>query len=235
TYVGGLGFGLKWDMGWMHDTLHYLSRDPIHRRYHQNEITFRMLYAFTENYLLPLSHDEVVHGKGSLIAKMPGHCWQKFANLRLLFGYQFGMTGKKLLFMGGEFGQWNEWHHDTSLDWNLLDYPLHAGLRQWVRDLNRVYRAEPALHECDCDAAGFEWVDCNDADSSTMSFLRRGRDPRASVLVVCNFTPVLRRNYRVGVPHGGFWKELLNSDAWDYGGNNEGNCGGVEAAGHGHH
>jgi 1,4-alpha-glucan branching enzyme len=235
TYVGGLGFGLKWDMGWMHDTLHYLSRDPIHRHYHQNEITFRMLYAFTENYLLPLSHDEVVHGKGALLSKMPGDYWQKFANLRLLFGYQFGMAGKKLLFMGGEFGQWNEWHHDTSLDWNLLDYPLHAGLRRWVLDLNRVYRAEPALHECDCDAAGFEWVDCNDADSSTMSFLRRGRDPRASVLVVCNFTPVVRRNYRVGVPHGGFWKELLNSDAWDYGGNNEGNCGGVEAADHGHH
>jgi 1,4-alpha-glucan branching enzyme len=230
TYLGGLGFGLKWDMGWMHDTLHYLGRDPVHRRYHHNELLFRLLYAFSENFVLPLSHDEVVHGKGSLINKMPGDAWQKFANLRLLFGYMFGQAGKKLLFMGGEFGQWREWDHDSSLDWHLLSMPFHAGLRKWVADLNRVYRAEPALYEYDCNAAGWEWIDCNDSEASTISFLRKGQDPDSCVVVVCNFTPVLRLNYQVGVPRGGQWRELLNSDAHDYGGSGCGNYGGLEAS-----
>jgi 1,4-alpha-glucan branching enzyme len=229
VYVGGLGFGFKWDMGWMHDTLQYLRRDPIYRRHHHNELTFRMLYATTENFILPLSHDEVVHGKGSLLSKMPGDDWQKFANLRLLFGSMYGQTGKKLLFMGGEFGQWREWHHDHSLDWNLLEYPLHAGVQRWVSDLNRLYRSEPAMHEGDCEAGGFEWVDCHDADASTLSFLRRGHGGRDGVLFVCNYTPVPRLNYRVGVPNGGFWKELLNSDAREYGGSGLGNAGGLTA------
>ena len=230
TYVGGLGFGLKWDMGWMHDTLRYMSHDPVHRKYHHNELTFRVLYAFTENFVLPLSHDEVVHGKGSLLARMPGDDWQKFANLRLLFGYMFGQPGKKLLFMGGEFGQWHEWNHDTSLDWHDVDYPPQAGCQQWVSDLNRVYRAEPALHELDCQPAGFEWIDANDAEASILSFLRKGKSPGDVVLVVCNFTPVPREDYRVGVPFGGYWKELLNSDAADYWGSGQGNFGGVEAS-----
>jgi 1,4-alpha-glucan branching enzyme len=229
TYLGGLGFGLKWDMGWMHDTLQYFSRDPIHRHYHHHEATFRMIYAFTENYVLPLSHDEVAHGKGSLLAKMPGDDWQKFANLRLLFGYMSGMPGKKLLFMGGEFGQRNEWNHDTSLDWNLLQYPSHAGIQKWVADLNHMYRAEPALHEQDCRPEGFEWVDCNDAESSTLSFLRKAPSSGDVILILCNFTPVPRSHYRVGVPRAGHWQELLNSDAADYGGSGWGNLGGVEA------
>jgi 1,4-alpha-glucan branching enzyme len=228
TYLGGLGFGLKWDMGWMHDTLKYFARDPIHRRYHLNELTFRMVYAFSENYVLPLSHDEVVYGKRSLLAKMPGDDWQKFANLRLLYGYMYAQPGKKLLFMGGEFGQWREWNHESSLDWHLLRHPAHAGLRRWVEDLNRLYRAEPALHELDCNPAGFEWVDCTDWESSVLSFLRKGAAGDA-VLVVCNFTPVPRSGYRVGVPHGGFWRELLNGDAGDYGGGGMGNLGGVAA------
>src|SRR5262249_32784353 len=186
TYVGGLGFGYKWDMGWMHDTLAYLSLDPVHRKYHHNRLTFRMLYAFTENYLLPLSHDEVVHGKGSLLGKMPGDDWQKFANLRLLFGYQYAQPGKKLLFMGGEIGQWQEWHHDRSLDWHLLDHPMHKGLQRWVRDLNTFYRGEAALHQLDCDPAGFEWVDCNDSEGSVLSLLRKGRAAGDVLLVVCN-------------------------------------------------
>jgi 1,4-alpha-glucan branching enzyme len=229
TYLGGLGFGLKWDMGWMHDTLQYFSRNPIHRRFHHHEATFRMIYAFTENYVLPLSHDEVAHGKGSLLAKMPGDDWQKFANLRLLFGYMFGMPGKKLLFMGGEFGQRNEWNHDTSLDWHLLQYAPHAGIKKWVTDLNRIYGAEPALHEQDCRPEGFEWVDCNDAESSTLNFLRKSQSADEMILVLCNFTPVPRSHYRVGVPRGGHWQELLNSDARDYGGSGWGNLGGVEA------
>lgn len=229
VYVGGLGFGLKWDMGWMHDTLKYMQLDPIYRRHHHNELTFRMLYATTENFVLPLSHDEVVHGKGALLSKMPGDDWQKFANLRLLFGSMYGQMGKKLLFMGGEIGQWQEWHHDHSLDWSLLRYPLHAGLQRWVADLNHVYRREPALHEGDCDAAGFEWIDCHDADSSTLSFLRNGKSTHDVILFVCNFTPVPRTAYRVGAPKGGWWQELLNSDAHDYGGSGLGNAGGVEA------
>jgi len=229
TYVGGLGFGMKWDMGWMHDTLRYMSRDPIYRKYHHNDLTFRLLYAFHENFVLPLSHDEVVHGKGSLLGSMPGDLWQKFANLRALFGYMWAQAGKKLLFMGGEFGQWNEWNHETSLDWHLLQYDTHRGVQRWVADLNRLYRAETALHELDFQAAGFEWVDANDADSSVISFLRRGRSPNDVILVVANFTPVVRHGYRVGVPQGGFWKELLNSDAKEYGGSGVGNLGGKEA------
>jgi 1,4-alpha-glucan branching enzyme len=229
TYLGGLGFGLKWDMGWMHDTLHFLARDPIHRRFHHHEATFRMIYAFTENYVLPLSHDEVAHGKGSLLAKMPGDDWQKFANLRLLFGYMFGMPGKKLLFMGGEFGQRSEWNHDAGIDWHLLQFPSHAGIKEWVHDLNRAYRGEPALCEQDCRQEGFEWIDCNDAESSTLSFLRKNQSGDDIILVLCNFTPVPRFHYQVGVPRGGHWRELLNSDAQDYGGSGLGNLGGVEA------
>ncbi len=230
TYLGGLGFGYKWDMGWMHDTLKYLGLDPVHRKFHHNQLTFRMIYAFAENYVLPLSHDEVVHGKGSLLAKMAGDEWQKFANLRLLFGYMYAQPGKKLLFMGGEFGQWREWDHDASLDWHLLDYPSHKGLQRWVRDLNTAYRGLRALHELDCDSGGFEWVDANDAENSVVSFLRKSREPGDEVLVVCNFTPVPRHNYRVGVPRGGHWAEVLNSDAPLYGGSGQGNFGGVDAA-----
>lgn len=230
TYLGGLGFGLKWDMGWMHDTLQYFAHDPVHRKYHHASLTFRMLYAFSENFMLPLSHDEVVHGKGSLLSKMPGDEWQQRANLRLLFGFMFLQPGKKLLFMGGELGQRQEWSHDASLDWSLLEHAVHRGLQRWVRDLNTLYRAEPALHELDCDPAGFEWVDCNDAEQSTLSFLRHGTASRRSVLIACNFTPVPRHNFRVGVPRGGPWHELLNGDATLYGGSGQGNLGGVRAA-----
>ncbi len=230
TYVGGLGFGYKWDMGWMHDTLDYMSQDPVHRKYHHNRLTFRMLYAFTENYLLPLSHDEVVHGKQSMLSKMPGDPWQKFANLRLLYGYMYAQPGKKLLFMGGEFGQWHEWNHDASLDWHLAEYPPHKGLQRWVRDLNTFYRAEPAFHELDCEAGGFEWIDCNDSEQSVISLIRKGRSPNDRMIVVCNFTPVPRQNYRVGAPEGGRWEEVLNSDAPLYGGSGQGNLGGVNAA-----
>ena len=228
NYVGGLGFGLKWDMGWMHDTLEYMSQDPIYRRYHHNRLTFRMIYAFHENFVLPLSHDEVVYGKRSLIGKMPGDDWQKFANLRALFGYMYAQPGKKLLFMGGEFGQWREWVHDGSLDWDLLKYPLHAGLQRWVQDLNRLYRSEPALHEMDCHPAGFEWIDCDDADSSTVTLIRKGKSSSTIILVACNFTPVPRYSYRLGSPRSGSWQEILNSDAGEYGGSNMGNLGGVE-------
>jgi 1,4-alpha-glucan branching enzyme len=228
-YVGGLGFGMKWDMGWMHDTLSYFSNNPIHRKYHHNQLTFRMLYGFTENFVLPLSHDEVVHGKGSLIGKMSGDEWQRFANLRLLFGYMFAQPGKKLLFMGGEFGQVREWAHDTSLEWHVLQYPMHHGVQAWVRQLNRTYREQPGLHELDTDPAGFEWVDCNDTAASTLSLLRKGQAERETILVICNFTPVPREQYRVGVPVGGFWRELLNSDAREYGGSGIGNMGGVHA------
>jgi len=228
-YVGGLGFGLKWDMGWMHDTLAYFANDPIHRRYHHNQLTFRMLYGFTENFVLPLSHDEVVHGKGSLIGKMPGDEWQRFANLRLLYGYMYAMPGKKLLFMGDEFGQVREWTHDTSLEWHVLQYPVHKGLQRWVEDLNRMYRVQWAMHEFDNDPAGFEWVDCNDNAASVLALLRKGKSLQQTILAVCNFTPVPREDYRVGVPHGGYWRELLNSDAQEYSGSGMGNGGGCHA------
>ena len=230
VHLGGLGFGLKWNMGWMHDTLEYFSEDPIHRKYHHDQLTFNLWYAFFENFILPLSHDEVVHMKGSLLGRMPGDDWQKFANLRLLLGYQFTHPGKKLLFMGGEFGQWEEWHHDHSLDWHLLEFPPHQGVQRWVRELNTLYRNHPALHEIDFTPDGFEWIDFKDADNSIFSYLRKGSSPNDQVLVVCNFTPVPRLNYRVGVPTGGFWKEILNSDAREYGGSGWGNFGGLEAA-----
>ncbi len=226
-YLGGLGFGLKWNMGWMHDVLNYMSQDPVYRNYHHNEITFSLVYAFAENFVLPFSHDEVVYGKGSMIRKMPGDDWQKFANLRLLYGFMFGHPGKKLLFMGDEFGQWSEWNHDASLEWNLLDHPSHAGLKRWVRDLNTLYRGEPLLHTMDFNSAGFEWVDCKDFQRSIISFLRRGQNPNDQLLFVCNFTPVVRQNYRVGVPLEGHWKEILDSDAPLYGGSGQGNFGGL--------
>jgi 1,4-alpha-glucan branching enzyme len=229
TYVGGLGFGLKWDMGWMHDTLRYLSKNPVFRKFHHDDLTFRMLYAWQENFTLPLSHDEVVHEKGSLIGKMPGNEWEKFANLRVLFGYMYGQPGKKLLFMGGEFGQWNEWSHDTSLDWHLTQYETHAGLQRWLTDLNRTYRAEPALHQMDFSPAGFEWIDCSDWQNSILSLLRKPETSGDLIMVVCNFTPVPRHDYRIGVPRGGFWQELLNSDAVQYSGSGLGNFGGCVA------
>jgi 1,4-alpha-glucan branching enzyme len=229
TSLGGLGFGLKWDMGWMHDMLEYMQNDPIYRKYHQGKLTFRMLYAFTENFVLPLSHDEVVYGKGSLLGKMPGDDWQRFANLRALYGAMWAQPGKKLLFMGGEFGQRAEWNHDGELEWHLLEQPLHQGVARWVRDLNTTYRAEPSLHALDCDPAGFAWVDCDDAANSTISWLRRGGEARDVVVVACNFTPVPRHGVRLGVPSAGHWRELLNSDAPLYGGSGQGNLGGVEA------
>jgi len=228
NYVGGLGFGMKWDMGWMHDTLDYMEKDPVHRQYHHDRLTFRLLYAYHENFILPLSHDEVVHGKGSLLRKMPGDEWQKFANLRLLLGYMYAQPGKKLLFMGGEFGQWNEWYHDVSLDWNLLEVPLHKSLQHWVADLNRLYRQEAALHALDFDPAGFEWIDCNDSQHSVVSLVRKTGSARDDILAVFNFTPVPRHGYRVGAPRAGFWKEILNSDALEYGGSGTGNLGGKE-------
>jgi 1,4-alpha-glucan branching enzyme len=230
AYVGGLGFCMKWNMGWMHDTLDYLAQDPIHRKYHHDRITFSIWYAFAENFVLPLSHDEVVHGKGSLVGKMPGDTWQQFANLRALYGYMWAHPGKKLLFMGSEFGQRREWAHEEPLEWWVLQYPEHVGLQRWVADLNHVYRVEPALFEVDFDQAGFEWVDCHDAQASVISFLRKPRNGRGPILVVCNLTPMPRTNYLVGVPSGGYWKELLNSDAPLYGGSGLGNYGGVEAA-----
>jgi 1,4-alpha-glucan branching enzyme len=228
VHAGGIGFGLKWDMGWMHDTLLYMGRDAIHRRHHHGELTFRSVYAFSENFMLPLSHDEVVHGKGSLLHKMPGDDWQRFANLRLLYGYQFGQPGKKLLFMGDELAQRREWDHEGSLDWHLLDAPAHGGILRWVSDLNRLYREQGALHERDADPGGFAWTQPNEADTSLLSFLRMSSDG-SPLLVVCNFTPVPRSNVLVGVPSGGYWQELLNSDAENYGGSGWGNLGGVEA------
>lgn len=227
-YVGGLGFGFKWDMGWMHDTLEYFRQNPIHRKYHHNKLTFRMLYGFTENFVLPLSHDEVVHGKGSLIGKMPGDEWQRFANLRLLFGYMYAQPGKKLLFMGGEFGQVREWAHDTSLEWHVLQYPVHSGVQKWMEALNRIYRDQPALHEWDNESTGFEWIDCNDNVTSTASLLRKSSSGE-QIVVAFNFTPVPRMGYRIGVPNSGFWRELLNSDAKEYNGSGMGNLGGVQA------
>ncbi|MEF3169464.1 MAG: 1,4-alpha-glucan branching protein GlgB [Deltaproteobacteria bacterium] len=229
TYLGGLGFGFKWNMGWMHDTLRYFSKDPIHRKYHHNDLTFSLLYAFHENFVLPFSHDEVVHGKGSMIGKMPGDDWQRFANLRLLYGYMYTHPGKKLLFMGNEIGQWAEWNHDASLEWHLLQYAPHEGLRYWVKDLNSLLRSEPALHELDFTPEGFQWINCHDSLQSVLSYLRRGRDPEDVICCVCNFTPVPRYDYRIGVPFPGFWKEVLNSDSTYYGGSGVGNLGGVEA------
>ena len=230
TYMGGLGFGLKWNMGWMHDMLDYMTLDPVHRSYHHNSLTFGLLYAFTENFVLPLSHDEVVHGKGSLLGRMPGDIWQRFANLRCLYAYMYGHPGKKLLFMGGEFGQWREWDHDQSLDWHLLEEgPYHKGLQRLVRDLNSLYRSQPALFQVDFDPAGFEWIDCHDWQQSVVSFLRRAKDPGDFAVLVCNFTPVPRFGHRIGVPVGGYYAELLNSDAAIYGGGDLGNGGGVKA------
>jgi 1,4-alpha-glucan branching enzyme len=271
TWLGGLGFGFKWDMGWMHDSLDYLGHDPVHRKFHQNQLTFRGIYAWTENFVLPLSHDEVVHGKGSLLAKMPGDAWQKFANLRLLYGWMYAQPGKKLLFMGCELAAWREWDHERSLDWHLLGEPAHAGIARWLEDLNRLYREQPAMHRLDCDPAGFAWIDGSDAEHSVLAFERRGEGPReprgelnekieppgersgrfepraernekfeppgersaetsGPVVAVFNFTPIPRTNYRIGVPGGGFWRELLNSDSPDYGGSGQGNFGGVEAS-----
>jgi len=230
TYLGGLGFGMKWNMGWMHDTLAYMKEDPIHRKYHQDRLTFSLWYAFNENFVLPLSHDEVVHGKGSLIGKMPGDAWQQFANLRALYGYMWAHPGKKLLFMGGEFGQRREWTHDGELEWWVTGMPEHGGMQRWVADLNRTYRAEPALYEVDFAHDGFEWIDCSDTESSVLAFLRKPRGGGPLMLVACNFTPLPRPNYVLGVPAGGAWQEVLNSDARDYGGAGWGNLGGVEAA-----
>ncbi len=230
TYIGGLGFGMKWDMGWMHDTLDYFTKNPVHRKYHHDRLTFRGLYAYSENFVLSLSHDEVVHGKSSLLGKMPGDDWQKFANLRLLIAFMFSQPGKKLLFMGDEIGQWGEWDHEKSLDWHLLQYPPHSGLQKLVGDAARLYRGEPALHELDFDPGGFEWVDCNDSLHSIVSYLRRGRSTQDIFLIACNFTPLPRQGYHVGVPRGGYWQEVLNSDAEDYGGSGQGNLGGLQAS-----
>jgi len=229
-YLGGLGFGMKWNMGWMHDSLKYFSKDPILRKYHHEQLTFSIWYAFSENFILSLSHDEVVYGKGSLIGKMPGDEWQKNANLRVLFGYMYGHPGKKLLFMGGEFGQWKEWDHEEGLEWHVLQYRYHQGMQRWVRDLNHLYRSEPALFELDFSQDGFEWIDFSDWEQSIVSFIRKGITTGDVMLVVCNFTPVPRYNYRVGVPRGGYWREMLNSDAKIYGGSGQGNIGGIESA-----
>jgi 1,4-alpha-glucan branching enzyme len=229
TSGGGLGFGMKWNMGWMHDTLAYFKLDPIHRRYHHGQLTFSLVYAFHENFVLPLSHDEVVYGKGSLIGKMPGDTWQQFANLRALYGYMWCHPGKKLLFMGGEFGQRREWTHEGQLEWNVTGLPEHAGLMRWVRELNRLLRTQPALHEVDFSPEGFEWAVSDDAASSVLAFLRKPRGAGPTLLVVCNLTPLPRQRYRIGVPFAGRWRELLNSDATDYGGSGLGNLGGVDA------
>ena len=229
TYLGGLGFGCKWNMGWMHDTLGYMQQDPFFRRYHHQNITFSLVYAFQENFLLPLSHDEMVHGKGSMLGKMPGDDWQKFANLRLLYGYMYTHPGKKLLFMGSEFGQWAEWNHDRSLDWHLLDTPAHQGLQRWVRDLNTVLRGEPALHAIDFEPEGFAWIDCHDHHQSVLAYLRRSGNEEEELVCVANFTPVPRYNYRIGVSGSGIWDEILNSDAPLYGGSGMGNCGQARA------
>jgi 1,4-alpha-glucan branching enzyme len=229
TYLGGLGFGYKWNMGWMHDTLKYISKEPVHRKFHHDKLTFGLLYAFSENFVLPLSHDEVVHGKGSLLGKMPGDRWQKFANLRAYLAFQFTQPGKKLLFMGGEFAQEREWNHDASLDWHLTGDAMHAGVQRLVRDLNALYRRLPALHERDCEAEGFAWTDCNDADNSVISYMRRAADADDFVAVICNFTPELREGYRIGVPRKAHYRECLNTDAAVYGGSDAGNSGGVDA------
>ncbi|MDX2085415.1 MAG: 1,4-alpha-glucan branching protein GlgB [Candidatus Melainabacteria bacterium] len=221
TYLGGLGFGYKWDMGWMNDTLEYMKKDPLYRSYHQDELTFRGMYQYSENFVMPLSHDEVVHGKGSMIGKMPGDPWQQFANLRLLYGYQYTLPGKKLLFMGNDIAQWVEWHHDRSLDWHLLEYDTHRGVQAWVKALNHLYRSEPALHLHDVTPGGFEWVDCKDFHNSVLSWLRHGDRPEDDLLVIANFTPMTHFGYRFGVPSPGSWRTLLNSDSLAYGGSDQ--------------
>ncbi len=227
VYTGGLGFGMKWNMGWMHDTLKYFSHEPIHRSFHHNQLTFSIMYAFNENFMLSLSHDEVVHGKGSLINKMPGDYWQKFANLRTLFAYMFAHPGKKLHFMGMEFGQWGEWNHNTSLDWHLQEHDYHKGLQFFIKDMNSVYKRFPALFEKDFADDGFRWIDANDSTNSIISFMRYGKDRSKPVLIIGNFTPVPRHNYRVGIPDDTVWYEILNSDAKQYGGSGMGNFGEV--------
>ena len=229
AHVGGLGFTYKWNMGWMHDMLEYAHKDPVHRRWEHNLMTFSALYMHTENFILPFSHDEVVHGKGSMLDKMPGDVWQKHATLRTLYGYMYGHPGKKLMFMGSEFGQWREWNHDRSLDWHLLEDPMHAGLRRYVQDLNWHYRAEPALHEVDFSPDGFRWIDCHDNENSVVSIVRYARNPDDFVVMLFNFTPVPRAEYRIGVPAAGWYAEILNSDAALYGGSNVGNGGGVQS------
>lgn len=229
TYIGGLGFSLKWNMGWMNDTRSYMKHESIHRKYHHDELTFSLIYAFTENFVLPLSHDEVVHGKGSLLDQVPGDLWQKFANMRLLYGYMWTHPGKKLTFMGGEFGQWTEWNYDTSLQWHLLQYESHQGLQRYVADLNKLLQREPALHELDFDPHGFEWVDCHNWEESVLAFLRKGKNPDDFLLAACNFTPVPRQRHRIGVSKLGFYREVLNSDSSYYGGSNCGNGAGVRA------
>lgn len=229
TYMGGLGFTFKWNMGWMNDFMKYISMDPVYRKYHHNYITFSIVYAMTENFILVLSHDEVVHGKRSMIGKMPGDYWQKFAGLRAAYGFMYGHPGKKLSFMGNEFGQFIEWNFKQSMDWNLLNYDMHRKLRDYVRDLNKLYATHKALYEVDFDYAGFEWLDCNDSDNSIVSFIRKGKSPEDTLVFVCNFTPVVRHDYRIGVPEAGYYKEILNSDSEIYGGSNVGNLGGIEA------
>ncbi|HWA99255.1 MAG TPA: 1,4-alpha-glucan branching protein GlgB [Pirellulales bacterium] len=227
TYLGGLGFSLKWNMGWMNDTRRYMAHEPIHRRFHHDELTFSLIYAFHENFVLPMSHDEVVHGKGSLLDQMPGDLWQRFANLRLMYGYMWSHPGKKLLFMGGEFGQWNEWHYDSSLQWDLLQWNSHQGLQKYMADLNKLYRSEPALHQVDFDFTGFEWIDCHNYDESVLMYMRKARDPQDYVVVACNFTPVPRVDHRIGLPEPGWFREISNSDSTYYGGSDMGNGSGV--------
>jgi 1,4-alpha-glucan branching enzyme len=222
-------------MGWMNDTLRYMRHDPVHRRYHHDELTFSLIYAFTENFVLPISHDEVVHGKGSLLGQMPGDLWRKFANLRLLLSYMWTHPGKKLLFMGCDFGQWNEWGHDTELQWDLLQWDTHRGVNKLITDLNRLYRREPALHELDFHGGGFEWIDCHSRDDSVLTYIRKAKKPEDFLMIACNFTPVVRRDYRIGAPRGGWYQEIFNSDSQYYGGGNVGNHPGVEAGKPGAH
>jgi 1,4-alpha-glucan branching enzyme len=235
VYLGGLGFNMKWNMGWMNDTLRYMRKEPIHRRYHHDELTFSLIYAFSENFCLPLSHDEVVHGKGSLIGQMPGDLWQKFANLRLLYTYQWTHPGKKLLYMGSEIAQWHEWNHDDSVQWDLLQWDTHKGVQRLVGDLNSLLRREPALYEADFEGHGFEWVDVQNRDDSILSWIRKAKDPHNFVLICANFTPVVRHNYRVGLPRGGWYREIFNSDSQYYGGSNVGNPPSLQADDIPHH
>jgi 1,4-alpha-glucan branching enzyme len=230
VYLGGLGFSMKWNMGWMNDLLSYFSNDPIYRKFHQNNLTFALMYAFTENFILPLSHDEVVHMKGSLLGKMPGYFMEdKFSNLRLLYGYMYGQPGKKLLFMGGEFGQWDEWNHNASLNWELLRWEPHQKLQKFVRDLNHLYLSQPSMYEVDFHYSGFEWIDFHDNDNSVVSFMRKAKNTEDNLIFVYNFTPLVRENYRIGVPRPGDYEEIMNSDSAYYGGRNVGNMGAIKA------